>query len=192
MFGGGGWGSGVGGSVGGGGGGGSVDLTAIEERLTQLESKDVVIQVQVDDLSMSVNMLKDQVQGNTNTGGDDPGMVGDVAALESQIVLLRATVTSLETTVTDVPNVYATQATLNQHTSQQNATNQSLDLRITSNEFDLGHLGSWIQHTLPQTYATIEALNQLRSDTDVAVTEVYNLARDTHEMVLHYHPIIEG
>lgn len=73
----------------GGGGGTSVDLTPLLNRLTALEATDVSHQVQMDDLDLQVKLLNGKVEGDQNTGGDDPGLSGTVATLQGELYALR-------------------------------------------------------------------------------------------------------
>lgn len=77
---------------GGGGGGTTVDLTPVYNRLTALEQTDLNHGTQFDDLDMAVQQLRDRLNGTTGSGGDDPGVVGDVDGLRTDLVLLRGTV----------------------------------------------------------------------------------------------------
>lgn len=74
----------------------SVDLTPIHNRLTAVETHNLSQQVTLDDLGLQLQTLRDTVQGGGGTSGDDPGLTGDLAALDAQVSLLRADYTGFK------------------------------------------------------------------------------------------------
>lgn len=75
----------------------ATDLTPLLDRLTALEATDINHQVQMDDLGLALNALRNQINGNVDAPSDDPGMVGSLQDLEIRVTLMRADVETLRT-----------------------------------------------------------------------------------------------
>lgn len=172
MFGNGFWGGNITVPGTGGGGGGTTDLTPLLERLTALETTDLLHQTQLDDLDLSLKMLRDEVHGSSggDTGGDDPGsIVGELSLLRQEVTLQSAA-------IADVQRIQG------ENYERNEADHGFFDTMFV--DFDTQMVS--LRNRMTQTETRLD------HDFAPAIQTAYNTANDAKAMVLHYHPPIGG